>query len=264
MPCEGRPVSIVVLTYNQLAYTRQCFEHLFANTENFQLVVVDNASTDGTPAYLQVLERQRDDVRVVLNSTNTGFAAGCNRGVSVAQHGLICLLNNDVIPLPGWLNALRAVFDKGVGAVGSRLLWPNLLIQHAGIAFQARQQPALHFMPVHRFLGAPHDLPAANVLEEVAGVTAACLLTSRTVWSRVGGMDEGFVIGNFEDVDFNLKARESGLKVLYQPASRLIHYGHASFTGQGASDTTARNFERLSSRWTHKLAQGLWAASPTR
>jgi GT2 family glycosyltransferase len=257
---QNRPVSIVVLTYNHLAYTRQCFEHLFANTDDFQLIVVDNASTDDTRAYLHGLEERHDNVRIIFNESNLGFAGGCNRGAASAQHGLLCFLNNDTIPLPGWLDALRHAFDKEnrVGVVGAKLMWPNLLIQHAGVAFRPVETPQLYFVPFHRFMGAPHDLPEANVPTEVAGVTAGCMLTSRTVWTRVCGMDEGFVTGNFEDVDFNLKVRKSGLRILYQPEARLIHYEHGSSEGMEASAHKAMNFHRLASRWTPELARGLW------
>jgi GT2 family glycosyltransferase len=260
MGCNGRPVSIIVLTYNQLDYTRQCFEHLFSSTDDFQLIVVDNASTDDTQPYLRELEAQHDNVRVILNGSNRGFAGGCNRGAAIAQHGLLCFLNNDTIPLPGWLDALRGALlkENRVGVVGAKLLWPNLLIQHAGVSFRPVQKPDLHFVPYHRFMGAPHDLPEAGALAEVAGVTAGCMLTSRTVWTRVGGMDEGFLTGNFEDVDFNLKVRKSGLRAIYQPDSRLIHYEHGSSEGVEASAQRSGNFKRLMSRWTPELARGLW------
>jgi GT2 family glycosyltransferase len=255
-------VSIVVLTHNQVEYTKRCFDRIGETTEDYQLVVVDNASTDGTVEYLQQFENDHQNVRVIYNRANLGFAGGCNLGVSSAAHGTICLLNNDTEPFPGWLEALKREFKPGVGAVGAKLLYPDMTIQHSGIVFHYRPQPFPHFAPDHRFENEPGDLPQANVIEEMAGCTAACLLTKKTYWHRVGGMDEGYVIANFEDVDFNLKLRDSGLKVIYQPEAVLIHHTHRTIDSKkGAHDDpmqySQHNLHRLIDRWNDKLLAGM-------
>jgi O-antigen biosynthesis protein len=259
-------VSIVVLTHNNLVFTRECFDALRQNTQAYELVVVDNASTDGTPDYLRELQRASDDVKVVLNAHNAGFAAGCNIGVAEASFGKICLLNNDTVPYAGWLDNLRSALEEGVGAVGAKLLLANNTIQHAGIEFEHRLRPVPHFWPYHRFLGEPSDLPAANVLEAVPAVTAACLLTTRAIWDEVGGMDEGYSVANFEDVDFNLAVRDAGYRVIYQPRSRLLHYWGTTVNavGQGPGTPAAhfgQNFSRLMDKWNNKLAAGLYRVS---
>lgn len=259
---RDRGVSIVVLTHNQLEYTRQCVEALEETTRNYQLVVVDNGSTDDTPAYLRGLMDSRSNVEVLLNERNVGFAAGCNQGVAASRFETICLLNNDTVPTPGWLEAMKKVLGRDVGAVGSKLVLPDRTLQHAGIAFQQRSVPTPHFWPYHRFLGEPEDAPAANVLEQVPAVTAACLLTTKDVWRRVGGMDEGYVVANFEDVDFNLAVRDAGYKVLYQPESCLTHYWGTTVESLGdAEDSPKRyfqhNFARLMDKWFDKLQAGL-------
>ncbi len=259
---KDRSVSIVMLTHNNLFYTRQCVEKLEETTENYELVIVDNASTDGTVEYLQKLEKEKKNLKVALNKTNRGFAAGCNQGVRLARYGLVCLLNNDILPFPGWLDKMKEVMEKGVGAVGAKLIFPDYNLQHCGIVFEYRQQPAPHFWPYHRFFGFPEEIEEANQLEEVPAVTAACLLTTKTVWDRVDGMDEGYIIANFEDVDFNLKLREAGFKILYQPEARLIHYwGQTVKSKKDELDSPHRyfqmNFERLMIKWYQKLTLGL-------
>jgi GT2 family glycosyltransferase len=259
---KDQPVSIVVLTHNNLAYTRACLERLAETTDNYEVVVVDNASSDETPTYLSSLESKEANVRVLLSDRNLGFAAGCNRGVAMARYGTICLLNNDIIPFDGWLDAMRSVFVKGVGAVGSKLVLPDYTLQHCGIAIEYREQPRPHYWPYHPFLGYPEELAEANEPREVAGVTAASLLTTKTIWDRVGGMDEGYRVANFEDVDFNLKLREAKLKVLYEPSSRLIHFwGKTVHSKSGQSDSPGRyfeqNFNRLMQKWFEKLQAGL-------
>lgn len=257
-----RGVSVVVLTHNKLEFTKECVEALEATTEDYELVVVDNASTDATPEYLSKLAEEKDNVTVRLNKSNKGFAGGCNQGVAASKYGTICLLNNDAIPFPGWLEPMKEVLQQGVGAVGSKLLLPDGTIQHAGIEFSYETQPAPHFWPYHRFLNEPGEKPEANNLEEVPAVTAACLLTTKTVWNKVDGMDEGYIIANFEDVDFNLAVRAAGLKVMYQPASTLKHYWGTTVSSKGdAPDSPARyfqqNYNRLMHKWFAKLRAGL-------
>ncbi len=257
-----RPVSIVILTHNNLSYTRSCLEAIEATTEDYQVVVVDNASSDGTPEYLARLEEESSTVKVLLNKSNRGFAAGCNQGVAASRHGTICLLNNDTIPFEGWLDSLVDVMEKGVGAVGAKLLLPDHTLQHCGIEFSYREEPGPHFWPYHRYLGFPEEIAEANSLEAVPGVTGACLLTSRTVWDRVGGMDEGYLVANFEDVDFNLKIRDVGMEVLYQPASRLIHFwGTTVAAKRGDADSPSHhfqsNYDRLMNKWFQKLRLGM-------
>lgn len=256
------PVSIIILTHNNLSYTKQCLEELDKTTKDYEVVVVDNASTDGTVEYLKAWEGQEKNRFAIFNSANKGFAAGCNQGVSAAHYGSICLLNNDTLPFPGWLDALRAVMEKGVGAVGAKLLLEDHTLQHCGIAFQYQEQPMPLFWPYHRYMKEAEDKPEANVLEEVPAVTAACLLTNKKVWDRVGGMDEGYKVANFEDVDFNLKVRDAGFKVLYQPEARLIHYwGKTVNSKQDQADSPAvyfqQNYERLMVKWFDKLRLGL-------
>lgn len=260
------PVSVVVLTYNGLALTQACLDSLFENTIEFELVVIDNASSDGTVDYLRELERTHENVKVRYNSKNRGFAGGCNQGVRAATHELICLLNNDTEPLPGWLEALRAVFEENVGAVGSKLLYPDMTIQHAGMVFTYSPGFLPHFFPDHRLRGMPADVEEANVLEEVPAVTAACLLTSKTVWSRVNGLDVGYTRAYYEDVDFNLKVRDAGYKVIYQPESVLIHKERGTTAAlAGTPDDPQEYFDqnqlKYILRWNRKLFLGLYESS---
>ncbi|MDP2183786.1 MAG: glycosyltransferase family 2 protein [Actinomycetota bacterium] len=260
------PVSIVVLTFNGLDMTRTCIDRLSATTEDYELIVVENGSSDGTVEYVRGLEREDERIRAVYNASNRGFAKGCNQGVRMAQHEHVCLLNNDTEPSVGWLDAMRDVFDKDVGAVGAKLLYPDNTIQHAGMVFVYRPGLMPHFLPDHRFRFAPSDLPEANVLEEVPAVTAACLLTTKHVWERVKGMDVAYGRAYYEDVDFNLKVRDTGWKVLYQPAATLVHKEKGTTSAlAGTPDdldrTFARNHRRYVERWNKRLFLGLATCS---
>ena len=116
-------VSIVVLTYNQLEEcTKPCIDSLYRYTErnDFELIVVDNDSKDGTPEYLRSIVSHHDNMRVILNSVNKGYAAGNNDGIKVAKGDFIILLNNDTLVSPGWLDQILSPLhsDESVGMVG--------------------------------------------------------------------------------------------------------------------------------------------------
>lgn len=247
-----RKVSIVVLVMDKLEFTRLCFSALFVNTDAFELVVVDNGSAKPTQDYLASLAAEHENVKIFRSETNLGFAGGCNAGVRASEHGLICLLNNDTIPQPGWLDALREAFAPGVGIVGARLLFPADTIQHCGIVFRD------DMIPYHRFHDEPYLIPGCSRLEKVPAVTAACLLTSRRIWDEVDGMDEAYIRGNYEDVDFNLKVRDRGYAVVYQPKAVVYHFTNTTNSeDQDAVQVAYQQNQRLLlARWgmRHDLA----------
>lgn len=96
--------SIIILTYNQLDYTKQCIDSIrkYTAAGTYELIVIDNKSTDGTPEWLS----QQHDILAVLNDRNEGFPKGCNQGIALAKGENVLLLNNDVIVTPRWLDLL--------------------------------------------------------------------------------------------------------------------------------------------------------------
>lgn len=245
---QEKKVSIVMLTFNKLDYTKNCLEQLKKVTNDYELVFVDNASLDGTVDYLKKIDWAK--VKLIANKENLGFAAGCNQGVEAADNELVCLLNNDTYPLAGWLDALVVALEPGVGAVGAKLLFPNGRIQHAGIAFSDG------LVPFHPYYGAPYQIvPDWSCPTEVPGVTAACLLTTKSIWSEVEGMDTRYVGGQYEDVDFNLKLHQKGYRAIYQPRAVLVHYEHVSFGQDAPADSSMqKNLQRLVEKWGPILA----------
>jgi GT2 family glycosyltransferase len=155
---------------------------------------------------------------------------------------------------------VKEAFTKEVGIVGARLVYPDRTLEHCGIVFEYRTEPQPHFLPRHRYQGYPIEILEANRLEAVPAVTGACLLTSKMIWDDVAGMDEGYVIANFEDVDFNLKVRERGYKVVYQPEATLIHHTAVTLrllSPQEKEHYMQQNFQRLMTKWYEKLAAGM-------
>ena len=244
--------SIIIPVWNKLELTIQCLKALAEVTTGlpYEVIIIDNASTDGTAEFLATLS---GDVRIISNTENLGFAKACNQGAKIAKGKHLVFLNNDTIPLRGWLQTLvsEAEEDPEVGIIGNKLLYPDGTVQHAGIV-RDRQ----HLLPYHIYKSFAGDDPAVNQRREFQIVTAACLLIRRSVFEEVNGFDEGYING-FEDADLCLKVRERGYLVVYQPRSVVIHLegqtpGRKRYDDQNA----ARFLERWGNQW--------WAADEDR
>lgn len=239
--------SIIIPVFNQIELTKQCLTHLVEVTTeiSYEVVIVDNNSSDGTREFLESLG---GDVQIIRNDSNLGFAKACNQGARTAKGKYLVFLNNDTIPQEGWLRPLveEADTNADVAVVGSKLLYPNNTIQHAGVVFCRRG-----LVPYHIFSGSAGNLPAANRRRELQAVTAACMLVKRDSFNKFEGFDEGFVNG-FEDVDFCLKVRRSGEKIVYQPQSVLYHLEHQT-AGRKDIKCEGDNFSRLMERWEDKI-----------
>lgn len=235
--------SIIIPVWNKVELTRQCLVALGPATDDvsFELIVVDNHSTDETPELLASLG---GDVRIITNNDNLGFAKACNQGAEAATGEYLVFLNNDTIPLKGWLTALvkEVQSDPAVAVVGSKLLYENNTVQHAGVAIDRN-----NLTPYHIYAGFAGDHPAVNKRRELNAVTGACLLIRRSVFAELGGFDEGFRNG-FEDIDLCLKVREKQGRIIYQPRSVLYHL-ESQTPGRKLHDQ--ENGRRLSQRWGH-------------
>ena len=219
----GNKVTIIILTWNGLDYTKRCLETLRGRTvfPDYEVVVVDNGSTDGTVEYLRSLSW----LRLFENDRNLGFVRGNNRAmVECGGDSDFVLLNNDTeIFQPEWLSRLQATAYSAleVGIVGARLRRPDGMLQHAGT-----------YMPVETFWGqqvgaGEKDINQFNADAEVEGVVFACAYIKREVYERVGPLDEDY-FSYFEDSDYCLKARSHGFKVVCCGSATVIHHENTS------------------------------------
>ena len=244
-------VSIVIPVFNKLELTRPCLEAVHRDTAagSYEIIVVDNGSTDGTAEFLAA-EQAAGRLRTIRNEENLGFSKACNQGIRAAQGGFVLLLNNDTIPLPGWLDALlgEIVTDPRIGAVGACLLYPDgERIQHAGVTIGAGDG-RLH--PYHTWrLQRLADVPAARESRDCQVCTGACLLIRRSVIDQVGVLDEAYING-FEDVDLCFRIGAAGHRIRYCAGSRVIH--HESMT-PGRKRHEQANYRRLNERWNKTI-----------
>lgn len=196
--------------------------------------------------------------RVVVTPENRGFAGANNLGASVSRAPLLLLLNSDVIPVEaGWFGKMQEAINKtpNIGIVGARLFFPNGSIQHDGMMFQ--WEPSWHaFLNKHPRAGMEASTVRARHANDPA-VTAACLLIRKSTYDAVGGLDEGFLIGDFEDSDLCLKVRRQGQEIVCLRDLNLTHLERQSFSGIGADGFRERvaryNAWRHQRRWSQDI-----------
>jgi GT2 family glycosyltransferase len=241
---SAESVSIVMLVRNGLAYTKMCLTSLLAGSWHAgdELIVVDNASTDGTAEYLAELARINDSVRILTNQANAGFAAANNQGLRSARGTVLVLLNNDTVVAPGWRDRLiRWLNDKSIGMVGPVT---NRTCNEAQIDASYRthgefREFAVDYTQAHK--GEANEIPMLAMY---------CVAMRREVFEQVGPLDESFEIGMFEDDDYAQRVRAAGYKILCAEDVFVHHFGQASLGELCTSgeynevlDTNRRRFE---------------------
>ncbi len=247
-------VSIIIPVYDKLELTKQCLASLWRHTpgDRYEIIVVDNGSTDGTAEYLRELESD-GKVKALVQDENLGFARGCNRGAAAARGRYLLFLNNDTEVTEGWLSPLVQTLDQDpfVGAVGNKLLFPDGTIQHAGVALvQEDRQQGQIFGARHVLYRKSPESKAANQPQIMRALTAACLMVRSEAFFQVVGFDEAYWNGN-EDVDLCLKLGEAGWRLVYRPESVVVH--HESQSGPERWSGLSDNQKRLHARWQGRV-----------
>jgi GT2 family glycosyltransferase len=238
-------VSVVVVTRDNLAFLRVCLESVLAGTElPCELVVIDNASSDGTPGYLEELAERNPNVRVIVNESNRGFAAATNQGAALATAELLVLLNDDAAVGPGWLGPLAAYLGRpAVGMVGPTT---NRTGNEAQIDADYRTWGELV-----RFAEARAQDHAGEAFE-IPTLTMFCVAMRRTLYEEVGPLDERFETGLLEDDDYSRRVREAGYKLLCADNAFVHHFGETSFGKLVASGEYSRVLEANRARFEEK------------
>ncbi len=219
----SKPVTIVILTWNGLEYTRKCLDSLTKSDlgEQTDIIVLDNGSTDGTVNYLKSVS----GVTLIENATNEGFVRGNNRALkTISQERDVLLLNNDILITQfDWLSLLQetALSSDDIGIVGCRLRGPNGELQHAGTFIMADT------LWGQQICGGEVDINQRNEVTDVEGVVFACAYIRREVIQNIGLLNEKF-FSYFEDTDYCLRARAAGYRVVNDGRVTLTHYQNIS------------------------------------
>ena len=215
--------SIVILNYNTPKFTINCIESIKENTasDSYEIILVDNASMDDSVKLFQNIPKEYN-VHLIVSEKNLGFAGGCNLGMRAAKGEEICLLNSDTIVTPNWLELLKTALysDEKIGIVGP--------VTNRAV----RQQISVPELNNKREI---YDF-ASNYTNKIKpayktdfNLVFFCALIKREVYTRIGGLDESFFPGNFEDDDYSIRARLAGFKLVVADNVFIFHYGSESF-----------------------------------
>lgn len=243
-------VSIIIPVYNQVDYTYRCLTSIKNNIHDiaYEIIVIDDCSNDKT----QQMLTSYDNLKVVFNNNNLGFVGSCNRGLEIARGEYIVFLNNDTIILDGWLEELINTFEAipNVGLVGSMLLYPDGSLQEAGgiiwsdgsgLNYGRNDNP---------------NKPIYNYLRDVDYCSGASIMLKHELLKKLNGFDTAFSPGYYEDTDLAFRVRKEGYRVLFQPASKLLHYeGKTSGTDltKGMKRYQVINRKKFLNKWNHEL-----------
>ncbi len=244
-------VSIVVVTYNNLDFTRACLASLDEHSqyEHLEIIVVDNASSDGTPAFLSTWVDNGPNRKLILNDDNRGFAAANNQGLEIATGEYLVLLNNDTYVTPGWVRTLVRHFerDKTIGLIGpvTNNIGNEAKIEIAYDDMDEMLRKSATY--TRRHIGQTFTLRTAAFF---------CVMLPRTTYERIGVLDEAFGRGFFEDDDYCRRIEQIGLRVVCAEDVFVHHHLSASFnklkqqTRQNLFEENKKIYEAKWGRWT--------------
>ncbi len=247
-------VSIVIPVFNKLELTQVCIASILEHgaQASFELIVVDNGSTDGTPDWLRQ-EVAKGHCKAILNHENQGFAHGCNAGAASANGQYILFLNNDMAVKSNWLDPMVTTLenDPEVGIVGAKLLFPDETIQHSGVTLVSKpHDPESELFGMHLNYKQPSHTPKANLPKYFQAVTGAALLIRRKLHLKLGGFNPQYWNGN-EDVDLCLRVRAEGFKIVYRPESVIYHF--ESQSGPERWSHVKENTTLLNNTWKGRV-----------
>lgn len=258
---KGNPkISIIIPNKDYVSTLETCLKSIEKSTyKNYEIIVVENNSTEPeTFEYYKKIDGKNKIKVVYYPEKEFNYSAIINFGVRNATGEYIVQLNNDIeVMTKDWLEEMLMFAQRDdVGAVGVELYYPDKTIQHAGIII------GIGGVAGHVFRNVPMNthgyFSKDSTIQNLSAVTAACIMTKKSIYEEVGYMDEGFKVA-FNDVDFCLKIRETGKLIVYNPFAKLWHYESKS---RGYEDTQEKRerfkgeIDRFNEKWQDFLDKG--------
>lgn len=246
-------ISAVIVSFNTAPLLKRAIASIQESSESVgdvEIIVIDNASEDGSP---EMVRTEFPEVRLVRLTQNHGFAAGTNMGIRMARGGQVLLLNPDAELKAGCLKSLVAFLEAHpwVAAVGPRLEYPDGAPQDSAFRFPDLGQIFLDFFPLHhRLLGSSFNgrYQPSSQPHPIDHPLGACMLISRAAIDDIGLLDEGFFM-YCEEVDWCMRAHERGWQIYHDPEAVAIHH-----SGKSTEQRSGAMFEQL-----HRSRRRLYA-----
>jgi len=248
-------VDIIIAVYGRFDLLKLCLESIpdAAKDISYHVTLIDNNSPDQAEA--SAFYKELSGIRVIRNRENTGFPKACNQGAKLSKSPLLFLLNSDVVLFESAIKHLvTAMDDPKIGAVGMKLLFPpnsvsgpEEKIQHVGLYTD------INGIFNHLFMGWSPDNPKVLAVKEVLAVTGAALMTRREWYMKLGGFDEIYGGGTFEDVDYCMKLRLNEREVIVEQRAAGYHYANASATEYKIGFPLQQNKSIFEARWAGRF-----------
>ena len=257
-------VSIIIPNCNSLPILKECIDSIIRATSypNYEIVIIENNSTDQNVfEYYKELKNRKfyrgkeklEKFKIVEWNNPFNYSKINNFGVEHAKGEYILLLNNDTCIINGdWLTRMMEyIVREDVGVVGAKLYFANNTIQHAGVVLGLGK----HGMPGHIYCKAPKNalgyMGRLKIVQNLTAVTGACLLTKKSVFKDVGGLDEKLALA-FNDIDYCYKVLTKGYRIVWTPYAELYHYESLSRGYENTKEKVDRfweEFDYLLNRW---------------
>ena len=248
LPKTNEPlVSIIVPAYNNFSYTYACLKSIAGNTTlPYEVIVADDCSTDKTKNISQIVK----NVVHIRSDKNIHFLLNCNNAAHHAKGKYLFFLNNDTQIQPDCLESLVSLVEKddSIGIVGSKLLYPNGILQDAG-GLVLDDGTAMN---IGKFDDS--SKPEYNYVRDVDYITGAALLIRKNIWESIGGFDERYIPAYYEDTDLAFAVRELGYRTVMQPKSVVVHFEgitHGTDINGGVKQYQTINARKFHEKWKH-------------
>ena len=245
-PC----VSIVIPVYNQFDYTYACVKSILQNSGDmtYEIIIADDCSTDVTTEIDQIIT----GLKTIHNQENLRFLRNCNNAAKYARGKYILFLNNDTQVQENWLAPLVELMerDRTIGMTGSKLVYPDGRLQEAGGIFW---EDASAWNYGNR---SDATAPEYNYVKDADYISGAAICIRKTLWEEIGGFDERFVPAYCEDSDLAFETRKHGYRVVYQPASVVVHFegvSNGTDTSSGQKAYQVINQKKFFEKWKDTL-----------
>ncbi|MBD3362749.1 glycosyltransferase [Candidatus Dojkabacteria bacterium] len=249
---ENVEVSIIIPVRNKWEYTFACLYSILENTEGitYEIIIADDASTDKTKDITAYVK----NIKVSRNEKALGFSGNCNKAVEMAEGDYVFLLNNDTYVQKDWLSSVLDLFQKhqNIGLVGSKLIYPNGQLQEAGgIIWQDGSG-------WNYGRGDEPSKPEYNYVKDVDYCSGAAICIPKLIWDKLEGFDERYAPAYYEDVDLAFSVRSEGLRTVFQPLSRIVHFegiSHGTKINQGIKKYQVVNKQKFRNKWREVLTK---------
>ncbi len=246
LPASSR-ATLIIPVHNQLKNTKECLKSLSETlSEKIKLVIIDNASTDGTAKFLESVNDKYFDIQIITNQTNLGFPKAVNQGLCLAESDYAVVANNDIVFSSGWLEKMinTAESETAIGIVGTLSNLANGEQKDSSAKYKSVNEMNKHSEKIAR--------DNKTRYSETNRVDFICTLIKKNLLENIGGLDDLFSPGNYDDDDYCLRAKIAGYKIVIAMDVFIHHYGSVTFFADSSlnlSELYKSNLNKFMQKW---------------